>query len=219
MEDAAGKEFFLRKFSIKQLQNNIKLLRNVYGMTYSDVCFLEDYFKKTTLHSWENAIRIPTCDSLLVYAATFGASIDWLYGISRVPYTLQSIDYAEEVYYKNIGHAWDTDTISTNLFDDSISEIKFVRNSIENYCNHMIRKKEYSPEARANVLVLHKFSSSIAMHFQFKLALDNNRCNPDLFTKNEKKKYKQIVESMIDVINTTYPVYTISANVSGSLEQ
>lgn len=175
-----------------QLQNNIKLLRNTYKMTYSDVSLMENNIRRTTLQSWEQATRIPTCDNLLIYASTFGISVDWLYGISKTPYTLQSIDYAEKIYYKNIKNAWDTDTINTKLFDDSISKIKFIQNSIENYCNHTIRKNKYSPEARANILVLYKFSTNIAIRLQKK-----------------NKKYKQIIENMIDIINTTHPIYSI----------
>lgn len=175
-----------------QLQNNIKLLRNTYKMTCSDVSHMENNIRRPTLQSWEQATRIPTCDNLLVYAITFGISIDWLYGISKTPYTLQSIDCAEKTYYKSIKNAWNTDTINTKLFDDSISKIKFIQNSLENYCNHTIRKNKYSPEARANILVLYKFSTSIAMNFQKK-----------------NKKYKQIIEDMISIINTTHPIYSI----------
>ena len=218
-EGQLAQAFFAKKFKTEKLRHNIKLLRNTYGMTFSDVCGLECYFRRTTLHSWENGIRIPTADSLLIYAASFGVSIDWLYGVSQVPYTLQSIDYAEETYYQGIASAWNEEEIDINLFDDSVSERKFVSRLLENYCKHRTRQREFSPEARANIMVLHKFASSIAMLHQFNLELDKNRLNPNLFTKNEKKKYKQIVEKMVEVVNTTYPVYIISDEVSSLTEQ
>ena len=82
--------------TLPQLSQRLKILRTSYQLPVLEtewVCGIS----RSALNNWEKGCRIPSADGLYKIASSFGVSIDWLLGISQVPYTRDSIILAESI--------------------------------------------------------------------------------------------------------------------------
>lgn len=193
-------------FNHALMQRRLQLLRNTYQLSMEELEEICAVIGKTTLFNWETGTRIPTVDSLLVYATKFGASIEWLCGLSDEPYTERSVSFAEYKYFTP--NNWYVDHIDVRFLNsfNLMSGLKFEETALLNYSNHEQRKNHFSLEARANVLVLLPYPSAISASSRNKTFEEAN-----LSGVNQKKrnKYIQVIDNLKTVINTGNAVYRL----------
>lgn len=129
--------------SLQQLSQRLKILRTSYQLPVLEaewVCGVS----RSALNNWERGIRIPYADGLYQISTSFGVSIDWLFGLSQIPYTHDSITLAESIHkpYETI-----TNTICSYLnnliLEDALSTDYFDKS----------RRETYELAARGNILV------------------------------------------------------------------
>lgn len=143
------------------MPNRFKLLRETYEMTLENVSNIS--LKRTpfcpisraAIATWESEKKMPTLDKLRTYTAIFGVSIDWLSGISNIPYTISSIQYAEQYLFDQYessanGHANQARGICIPYLDTykEFADVKW------DYIYPDDREKKFSLEVRANILLL-----------------------------------------------------------------
>lgn len=221
-------DVYSKTYDIHALQKNIKRLRQIYGLSHNDLGYMNLLIKRSTISSWETGARIPTADNLLLYPIIFGTSLDWLFGITEVPYIQSSIEFAERKCYQGIAHVWQDDKINEDTFLslESSTEKKFFRDALKNYCNHTVRKNDYSLEARANILVLYRLESSILMFDSYEIAkmagklfvqgkIDESEIvmkDPNKPSTRSINRRKKVIDNIIKIVNLGNPVFTISGN-------
>ena len=177
------------------LQKRLKLLRKSYDMSIYEIALITSV-GRATLNGWENGTKIPTIDTLYEVATHFGISIDWLCGISDIPYTTESVERA-------LNLRWDESTLFKIPGDNEIGED--VLDRIEKFA--LIRDKEFSLESLSNLVVLMQYPQAIAETSQ--IWFDEN----DEFTgRNRKKvsKYQQVLEDLKKVFFTGKSVYKLT---------
>lgn len=131
------------EYVLPELSRRLKILRSSYQLPVSEaewVCGVS----RSTLNSWERRLRIPSADGLYQVSTSFGVSIDWLYGLSEVPYTHDSIIHAELIHkpYVKIKDIVDNYPESP-AFDGILTEDYFDKS----------KRESYELAARANILV------------------------------------------------------------------
>ena len=113
------------------IQNRLLALRKAYKLTLDEMTSVtENLMSRATINSWETGVRVPAIDGLQIISSSFGVSIDWLCGISNVPYTEYSVNTAKNIYFKN----------TIKIFKDYKIDKNFL--------------KSYPIEIQANIIVL-----------------------------------------------------------------
>ena len=69
----------------------IKLIRQTYDLSLSEMAALLNIPDRGTLYNWERGKSYPLFEALNLIADTFSISIDWLSGRSNTPYTKESV--------------------------------------------------------------------------------------------------------------------------------
>lgn len=143
---------------------------------------------------------------MLVYATKFGASLEWLCGLSDEPYTQNSVAFAEYKYFTP-GN-WYVDHIDVRFLKNFnlMSGQKFDESALTNYSYHEQRNKLFSLEARANVLVLMPYPGAISASSR-NMSLDE--VTPNSANKKKRTKYIQVIDNLKTVINTGEAVYKL----------
>ena len=202
----ADQQHYDHIFNHVLMKKRLQLLRNTYQLSMEELEEICAVIGKTTLYNWETGTRIPTIDSLLVYATKFGASLEWLCGLSDEPYTQNSVAFAEYKYFTP-GN-WYVDHIDVRFLKsfNLMSEMQFDESALTNYSYHEQRNKLFSLEARANVLVLMPYPGAISASSR-NMSLDE--ATPNSANKKKRTKYIQVIDNLKTVINTGKPVYTL----------
>ncbi|SFE75587.1 helix-turn-helix domain-containing protein [Succiniclasticum ruminis] len=127
---------------LSQLSQRLYTLRTSYHLPVSE----EEWIcgaSRSALNNWERGLRIPSADGLYQISTSFGVSIDWLFGVSQIPYTHDSVFLAESIHKpyevikdlnQNGSMYLRIDTSSKDYFDNSKRDL-------------------YDLAARANILV------------------------------------------------------------------
>lgn len=131
-------------FNRNLFSKNFKLVRSTYKFTIVELAETFGLVSKTTVGAWEKGTNIPSTDILADLSTFFGISIDWFAGISRIPYTPDSIENAENYVFKKLMEV------------DKNSTYKFFYPS--EYLNIDTRKELYSLSVRANIIVLSHYA-------------------------------------------------------------
>ena len=202
----ADQQHYDHIFNHSVMKRRLQLLRSTYQLSMEELEEICVVIGKTTLYNWETGTRIPTIDSLLVYATKFGISIEWLCGLSDEPYTQNSVDFAEYKYFTP-GN-WYVDHTDVRFLKNFnlMSGQKFDESALTNYSYHEQRNKLFSLEARANVLVLMTYPSAISASSRNKSTED---ASPSGFNQKKRNKYVQVIDNLKIVINTGKPVYVL----------
>ncbi len=82
---------------LSQLSQRLYTLRTSYHLPVSE----EEWIcgaSRSALNNWERGLRIPSADGLYQISTSFGVSIDWLFGVSQIPYTHDSVFLAESIH-------------------------------------------------------------------------------------------------------------------------
>ncbi len=201
----ADQRYYDHIFNHSLMQRRLQLLRNTYQLSMEELEEICVVIGKTSLYNWEIGARIPTIDSLLVYATRFGASLEWLCGLSDEPYTQRSVSFAEYIYFTP--GRWYEDHIDIRFLQNynALSKEKFTEIALQNYSNHNKRKTCFSLEARANILVLMAYPSAISASSRN----DFSEPNQSGLNKKKWKKYNQVIDNLKTVINTGEAVYKL----------
>ena len=194
---------------MKTINDRLILIRKTYNMSFEEISALCENISRQAYNAWEAGTRSPSVDALMEIAIKFSLSIDWLCGTSPDPYTENSVIYAEHTYYE--GSRWNKNNIDTSflhIFEPY--EPRLNKTSVQNYSQYEIRKKNYSLEARANILVLLQYPNAISLTSR----LDNFLPGTENKGENQKKlrKYNQVISNLKQVINTGQAIYQIENN-------
>lgn len=137
---------------IKQtLPSRITAVRSSYSIPIKEVVWVCNDISVSAFTAWEAGIRTPAIDGLYDFAINFGVSIDWLCGASEEPYDADFIFHAERS--RGIDINFLPNFIKSNKDSYSISKSNAVERA-EAYADIEKRIKTFSPNARANLLVL-----------------------------------------------------------------
>lgn len=122
--------------------NRFLKIRKIYNLTLENLAELSNWvspISKTTFGYWEREMRMPTLENLQVYSAIFGLSLDWIAGISNIPYTEDSVTYGENIFFQQLEK---TAFIRLGILEDDL------------YLKYEYRRDNYSLEVRAYILVI-----------------------------------------------------------------
>lgn len=195
-----------RIFNHALMKRRLQLLRNSYQLSMEELEEICAVIGKTTLYNWETGTRIPTIDSLLVYATKFGVSLEWLCCLSDEPYTQNSIAFAEHKYFTPGKWYFDHIDVGFLKYLNPMSGKKFEETALKNYSYHEQRNKFFSLEARANILVLMPYPSAISASSR-NMSLDE--VTPNSANTKKHAKYIQVIDDLKTVINTGKAVYRL----------
>lgn len=125
------------------LSQRLKILRTSYQLPVFEaewVCGVS----RSALNSWERGERIPSADGLYQISTSFGISLDWLFGISQIPYTHDSIILAESIQQPDVAITKVIGSYSSSYnFDDTLCRDYFDKS----------KRETYELAARGNILV------------------------------------------------------------------
>lgn len=175
---------------MEKLQNRLLKLRAVYGIPVLDAEWISG-ISHSTINAWERGTRIPSADGICQIVSAYGVSSDWLFGISDIAYTPDSINFAESVH-----------DISAELITSILSDIfKFVvvAHNLRVECYETLRKYDAFPlQARADILVCCLFLQGYDRYFKAKPNL-----TPTLQQKDRKRLF---MEGLIKVLSSKEPI-------------
>ena len=119
----------------KIFQKRLYSLRKfVYGISCQELeVMTENLVSRSAVNNWEKGERLPYFDGMQIIASCFGVSMDWLCGISNIPYTEESVNNAKNIY---------------------------LNDGEKTYRNYTINKKSldmYNLEVQANIIVLLRY--------------------------------------------------------------
>ncbi len=127
---------------LPQLSQRLYILRSRYYLPVFEaewVCGVS----RSALNNWERGLRVPSADGLYQISTSFGVSIDWLFGLSQVPYTHDSVILAELIHKPY-------ETIKKLIRNDPMS-LRIDASSKDYFDNS--KRDLYELAARANILV------------------------------------------------------------------
>lgn len=122
----------------------IKILRDSYelsGQKFSELLMLKS--GSTLITFWEKGKNYPSFEVLLQIAEIFGISLDWITGLSDVPYNIDVITKMENLYVEAALQGRDTGSKYCALQD--FSEI------IKKFYSTEKQREKYSLPVRANI--------------------------------------------------------------------
>lgn len=187
------------EYVLPELSRRLKILRTSYQLPVLEaewVCGVS----RSALNNWERGSRIPSADGLFQISTSFGVSIDWLFGLSQVPYTHDSITYAESirrpyVTIKNIVGC----SATSPIFDDASTKDYFDKS----------KRELYELSARANILVFTLYIKGWHKYF------DANNGNRKIATIKQLDRLIIAENGLYSALRTKYP----SANSLGRFIQ
>ncbi len=138
------------------MQNRLKVLRNAYSLPLLEAELVSGV-SHSSLNFWERGTRMPSAEGIFQTAAKFGVSSDWLFGISNVPHTRDSVNIGESQLII-------TDSLLYNVLMGFNGEHD-VKNLVDLYSSN-IRNKTYSYHARADIIVCCLFLSGFSNYFK-----------------------------------------------------
>jgi transcriptional regulator with XRE-family HTH domain len=132
---------------ISKTIENIRLLRETYALPVSEMSWLLGLKSKGSIYQMEKGIALPSFAVMERLVCCFGVSIDWLLGLSSIPYTETTMLAAEQSLiedFKSTGQAW------TNVIDTP-KQAKIIPIK---YGNYEQRKMSYSLAVRSDIVLL-----------------------------------------------------------------
>ena len=182
------------------IKDRLLALRKAYNLTLDEMSSItENLMTRATLNSWETGIRVPAIDGLQIISTCFGTSIDWICGMSEVPYTEESIRIAKLFF---LGGSI-KDTLTIKLSEPvAVNNGKTVGvNWSKPISTDRIHLSDYPLEVQANIIVL----------LRYKIIFDIK----ETFLKKAKIiKYREIHQNIQRAINQKQPVCRIPKSVS-----
>ena len=146
----------------------IKLLRNSYGISLSEISILCDMSSKGTVANYEIGNSTPSTEAYEALANVFAVSFDFIRGRTLMPYSTDSITAAEAVFVQNFIKKYG-ESFFTKIFPDAGDQSVYSSEILAQYrmpviCNTLdiwhIRPKEsdlFSWPVRANIITLMQF--------------------------------------------------------------
>lgn len=165
------------------MQYRLQLLRNAYGLPVFEaewVCSVS----RSSINFWERGKRIPSADGILQIASAYGVSTDWIYGISNIVHTPDSVNYSECVYLVQNNLLL---RVLTKIYGDS----EYANMLFSQYGKDI---PSFSLHARADVVVCCLYLHGYETYFSL-----NPKVTPTLQQKDRKMKFK---EGLLKVLNT-----------------
>lgn len=149
-------------FIMSTIATRMNRVLSAYSISVNAAASICKDISPSALKSWVSGNRVPSIDGVLAFATAFGLSIDWLVGISKCPYTPDSVKACEEDY-----GLMTPDTGGHNVFyelfvlpsqynGDFVGDERIERNASA-YEDDKLRAEKFSLEARANAIVCQLF--------------------------------------------------------------
>lgn len=91
----------MQDYSIESTERNFTkkflIVRSFYGLTIRDLAALLNYKSSANITHFEKApiLKKPSFQTIIGIQQLYGISVDWLFGLSRTPYTEESVKQAE----------------------------------------------------------------------------------------------------------------------------
>lgn len=83
----------------KRIPERLFALRKAYDLALVEMSFItENLLIRATLNLWEVGKRQLSLDGLIIISSCFGVSVNWLCGMSDIPYTEDSLKIARKTY-------------------------------------------------------------------------------------------------------------------------
>ena len=191
---------------MKNIRDRLIDIRQTYSMSYEEIGALCVTISRQAWNAWENGTRAPSVDAIKEIATKFSLSADWLIGTSTEPFTENSVLFAEQKYFE--GSRWDDGNIDTSfLLVFNPYEPKLDDKALQNYSQYKTRKKLYSLEARANILVLLRYPFAIS---QTSRQDDFSPRGRTSINQKKQRKYNQVINDLKTIINTGSAIYHIT---------
>jgi transcriptional regulator with XRE-family HTH domain len=145
------------------LGERIHRLRVRYGLTQIQFCHLLDIHQANE-SAWETGKRCPSVEKLTELGMTFSVSLDWLIGVSPIPYTEFVVTAAECRLIQDIK---DLEDDPGYVFYDEEAESLFQRFRLsiffKDYQELPCRQARFRLSERAHLVVLlHLFRANVA---------------------------------------------------------
>ena len=181
------------------IKDHLLALRKAYNLTLDEMSSItENLMTRATLNAWETGIRVPAIDGLQIISACFGTSIDWICGMSEIPYTDESIRLAKLFFLG--GSIKETLTIE-HLEPVAVNNGKTLGvNWSNSNSTERIRLSDYSLEVPANIIVLLRYKSIFHIKETF-------------FKRSKIIKYQEIHANIERAIKQKQPVCRIPKSV------
>lgn len=103
-----------------------KLLREFYRFTVRDLATLLNYKNSSSITNFERApmLKKPSFQTVIRIQQLYGISVDWLFGLSRTPYTEESVKQAEIEQQNRFSLNYDDITKNSQTLEATISFLK-----------------------------------------------------------------------------------------------
>ena len=158
--------------------NNFIALRTAHQLSVNKLALLLGFKWASSAANIEKGKTMITTDTLITLSNLFGVSIDWILGRSSLPYTEESVAFAENLIIKKL-----KDADKRNEYFPEVSEYLYFKSDDD-------RKKNYSLAVRANILFLlniYELPNLVHRNTYFDMLEDPNYSKEEI-SKFAKKK-------------------------------
>ncbi len=125
------------------ISENFKIIRTSHNLSISEISTLLGLKTKSVIGNIETSKGLPSLNLLFNTSSKFAVSIDWLLNLSSIPYTEESVSFAEKVLFETIDDI-DRAKITNTMFSANFPL----------YLDSTSRKENYSLSVRANIVFL-----------------------------------------------------------------
>lgn len=140
---------------------NFKILRETYGLTLKGTANFLGLKSTGSIADWESQRILPSLDMLSNITDFFAVSADWLMGRSSIPYTEETVKYAEDALIAAFNQIGTQQTLpGFTGWDDLVDPGHLAGKTYEQgwlpkaYADYESRRNLYSLGKRANIVFL-----------------------------------------------------------------